>query len=67
MDKKILSLYAKSMSTRDIANAFQEMYDADTSAGLISQVTNGVMEKVTEWQNRPLGAIYPIVYWTVSC
>jgi putative transposase len=67
MDKKILSLYAKSMSTRDIANAFKEMYDADTSAGLISQVTNGVMEKVTEWQNRPLGAIYPIVYWTVSC
>jgi len=62
MDKQILSLYAKGMSTRDITDAFQEMYGADISAGLISQVTNGVMEKVMEWQNRPLDAIYPIVY-----
>jgi len=38
------------------------MYGADISAGLIFQVTNSVMEKVTEWQNRPLDAIYPIVY-----
>lgn len=62
MDKQILSLYAKGMSTRDITDAFQEMYGADISAGLISQVTNGVMEKVTEWQSRPLDTIYPIVY-----
>jgi putative transposase len=62
MDKQILSLYVKGMSTRDITDAFQEMYGADISAGLISQVTNGVMEKVNEWQNRPLNAIYPIVY-----
>ena len=62
MDDQILSLYAKGMSTRDIVAAFQEMYGADISAGLVSQVTNTVMEQVIEWQNRPLDAVYPIVY-----
>lgn len=62
MDEQILSLYAKGMSTRDIVATFQEMYGADISAGLVSQVTNSVMEKVVEWQNRPLDAVYPIVY-----
>ena len=62
MDEQILSLYAKGMSTRDIVATFQEMYGADISAGLVSQVTNSVMEKVIEWQNRPLDAVYPIVY-----
>lgn len=62
MDDQILSLYAKGMSTRDIVGAFQEMYGADISSGLVSQVTNNVMEKVIEWQNRPLDAVYPIVY-----
>lgn len=63
MDEQILSLYAKGMSTRDIVDAFQEMYGADISAGLVSQVTNSVLDKVIEWQNRPLDAIYPIVYF----
>jgi len=62
MDDQILSLYAKGMSTRDIVAAFQEMYGADISAGLVSQVTNAVMDQVVEWQNRPLDAVYPIVY-----
>jgi len=62
MDKQILSLYAKGMSTRDIVDAFQDMYGAEISAGLVSQVTNSVMEQVVEWQNRPLDAVYPIVY-----
>jgi len=62
MDDQILSLYAKGMSTRDIVDAFQEMYGAEVSAGLISKVTNAVMEQVVEWQNRPLDAVYPIVY-----
>ncbi len=63
MDEQILSLYAKGMSTRDIVDAFQEMYGADISAGLVSQVTNSVIDKVVEWQNRPLDGIYPIVYF----
>lgn len=62
MDEQILTLYAKGMSTRDIVAAFQEMYGAEISAGLVSQVTNAVMEQVVEWQNRPLDAVYPIVY-----
>jgi len=62
MDDQILSLYAKGMSTRDIVATFDEMYGAEISPGLVSQVTNSVMERVVEWQNRPLDAIYPIVY-----
>jgi len=62
MDTQILTLYAKGMSTRDITATFQEMYGAEISAGLVSQVTNSVMEQVVEWQSRPLEAVYPIVY-----
>ncbi len=54
MDEQILCLYAKGLSTRDIVAAFQEMYGADVSAGLVSQVTNAVLEQVREWQARPL-------------
>ncbi|PMU03232.1 transposase, partial [Aeromonas salmonicida] len=54
MDDQILALYAKGLSTRDIVDAFKEMYDADISAGLVSKVTERVIEQVHEWQNRPL-------------
>ncbi|RUQ78336.1 IS256 family transposase [Legionella septentrionalis] len=62
MDAKILSLYAKGMTTREIVSIFKEMYDADVSPTLISKVTDAVTERVIEWQSRPLEAIYPIVY-----
>lgn len=62
MDSQILSLYAKGMTTREIVATFKEMYDADVSATLISKVTDAVKEQVVEWQNRPLDALYPIVY-----
>lgn len=62
MDNQILSLYAKGMTTREIAAAFKELYDADVSPALISKVTDTVMEQVTEWQNRPLDTVCPIVY-----
>lgn len=62
MDDQILALYAKGLSTRDIVGAFKEMYDADVSATLISKVTERVLDQVLEWQNRPLDALYPIVY-----
>jgi len=62
MDEQILTLYAKGMSTRDITATFKEMYGAEISAGLVSQVTNSVMEQVVEWQSRPLESVYPIVY-----
>jgi putative transposase len=62
MDDQILALYAKGLSTRDIVDAFKEMYDADVSAALISKVTDRVLETVVEWQSRPIDPIYPIIY-----
>lgn len=62
MDNQILALYARGMTTREITSAFKEMYDADVSPTLISKVTDAVKEQVSEWQNRPLDALYPIVY-----
>jgi len=62
MDDKILSLYAKGMTTREIVATFDEMYGAEVSPALISRVTNSVIERVVEWQSRPLDPVYPIVY-----
>ena len=61
-DDQILALYAKGMTTRDIVQTFKEMYGADVSSTLISNVTKSVLEKVHEWQTRPLDEVYPIVY-----
>lgn len=60
MDERILFLYAKGMSTREIVSTFKEMYDADVSPGLISKATNAVIDRVTEWQSRPLDTVYPL-------
>jgi transposase-like protein len=62
LDSQILALYAKGLSTREIEDILYEMYGTQISAGLVSQVTESVHEKVIEWQNRPLDAIYPILY-----
>jgi len=61
-DEKILSMYARGMTTRDIQGHLEEMYRVEVSPALISQVTEEVMEEVRAWQNRPLDPIYPIVY-----
>jgi len=61
-DDQILSLYARGMSTRDIAQMFQEMYGAEISHTLISKVTEAVLEDVHAWQSRRLDEVYPIVY-----
>jgi len=61
-DDKILSLYARGMSTRDIQAHLEEMYQVEVSASLISEVTDAVMEDVRAWQSRPLDVVYPIVY-----
>jgi transposase-like protein len=62
LDDKILSLYAKGMTTREIVAAFKELYGAEVSATLISKVTDAVIAQVVEWQSRPLDAVYPILY-----
>ena len=61
-DDKILSLYARGMTTRDIQSHPEEMYGAEVSPSLISEVTDAVMEEVRAWQSRPLDPIYAIVY-----
>ena len=62
IDDKILFLYAKGQSTRDIATTIEELYDVSISPTLISRVTERVMESVIEWQHRPLDPLYPILY-----
>lgn len=61
-DDKILSLYARGMTVREIQSHLEEMYGADVSPTLISSVTDAVIEEVKTWQARPLDALYPIVY-----
>ncbi|MDP2110188.1 MAG: IS256 family transposase, partial [Thiobacillus sp.] len=61
-DDKILSLYARGMSVREIKAHLEEMYGAEVSPTLISSVTDAVMDEVRTWQSRPLDALYPIVY-----
>ena len=62
LDTKILTLYAKGMTTRDITDTFKEMYDVDVSPTLISKITDGVMDEVITWQNRPLDSVYPVLF-----
>ncbi len=61
-DEKILSLYARGLSTREIQGHLEDLYGTQVSPQLISTVTDAVLDEVTQWQNRPLEAIYPIVY-----
>lgn len=62
LNDQILSLYSKGMTTREIADTFEDMYGTDVSPALVSKVTDAVMPRVVEWQNRPLEAVYPIMY-----
>ena len=62
LDDKIISLYARGMTVREIQGHLQEMYGAEVSPSLISSVTDAVSDEVKAWQARPLDTIYPIVY-----
>jgi putative transposase len=61
-DDKILSMYARGMTTRDIQGHLEEIYGVEVSPTLISNVTEAVLEEVRAWQSRPLDPLYPIVY-----
>jgi len=61
-DDKIISMYARGMSTRDIQGHLKEIYQIEVSPDFISTVTDSVMDAVKEWQNRSLDEIYPILY-----
>jgi putative transposase len=62
LEEKILGLYAKGVSTRDIQDTLHELYGVDVSPSLISKITDKIWDQVEAWQNRPLESIYAIVY-----
>ena len=62
-DDKILALYARGMTVRDIQSQIEEIYGVDVSPALISTVTDSVMAEVKTWQARPLESVYPIVFF----
>jgi putative transposase len=61
-DDKILSMYARGMTTREIQGHLEEIYKVEVSASLISEVTDAVLEEVKTWQNRPLENLYPVIF-----
>ena len=61
-DEKVLSLYARGLSMRDIQSHLKELYGTEVSPELISRVTDAVLEELKDWQSRPLLPLYPIVY-----
>ena len=61
-NERIITLYARGMTTRDIRAHLRQMYDVDVSPDLISRVTDGVLEELAEWQSRPLDAVYPVIF-----
>ena len=62
-DNKILSLYARGMTVREIQGHLAELYGTEVSPDLISRVTDAVLDEVREWQNRPLEVVYPVVFF----
>src|SRR5208282_5915561 len=62
-DNKIISMYARGMTVREIRGHLEELYGIEVSPDLISAVTDAVLEEVAEWQNRPLDACFPLVFF----
>ena len=62
-DEKVISMYARGLSVREIRAHLEEIYGIEVSPDLISAVTDAVLEEVAEWQNRPLDAVYPLVFF----
>ena len=62
IDDKIISMYAKGMTTRQISETIEDIYGFEISEGMVSDITDKLLPKIEEWQNRPLSAVYPIVF-----
>ena len=62
IEEKVISLYARGMSTRDIHDQIQELYGMELSAEMVSKITDRILPKVKEWQSRPLNPVYPFVF-----
>ena len=62
IDQKIISMYAKGMTTRQISDTLMDIYGFDASEGFISDVTDKLLPQIEDWQNRPLDDIYPVLF-----
>lgn len=62
IDQKILSMYAKGMTTRQISDTLEDIYGFEASEGFISDVTDKILPQIEDWQNRPLSEVYPVLY-----
>lgn len=62
IDQKIISMYAKGMTTRQISETIEDIYGFETSEGFISDVTDKILPQIEDWQNRPLDEVYPLLY-----
>ncbi len=62
IDQKIISMYAKGMTTRQISETIEDIYGFETSESFISDVTDKILPQIEDWQNRPLDEVYPILY-----
>ena len=62
IDEKIISMYAKGMTTRQISETLEDIYGFEASEGFISDVTDKILPQIEEWQSRPLSSIYPIIF-----
>lgn len=62
IDQKIISMYAKGMTTRQISETIDDIYGFEASEGFISDVTDKIMPQIEDWQNRPLEEVYPVIY-----
>ncbi len=62
LDDKIIALYGLGMSYRDIVTHMEEMYGIEISKSLITSITDKIIPKIKEWQNRPLESVYPIIF-----
>ena len=62
IEQKIISLYAKGMTTRQISDTIEEIYGFEVSDGMVSDITDRLLPQIEDWQNRPLDEVYPIVF-----
>ena len=62
IDDKIISMYAKGMTTRQISEMIEDIYGFEVSEGMVSDITDRLLPEIEEWQNRPLDEVYPILY-----
>jgi len=62
-DGKIISMYARGMSVREIQGHLRDLYGIEVSPDLVSAVTDAVLDEIAEWQNRPLEALYPLIFF----